>query len=606
MCGFVGLKDKNIKDYQRVIKNMTDRIIHRGPDEEGYYIENNVALGFRRLAIIDLKDGSQPMYNEDKSLVIVFNGEIYNYQDLKKDLIKKHTFKTNCDTEVLLHGYEEYKEELFNKLRGMFSFTIYDIKNDKLIGVRDYFGIKPYYYYNNAGVFIFGSEIKSFLDEPNFKKIINDKCLKPYLTFQNSPLEETFFKYTYKLKPGHYYTYQKDVLSVKSYFEPKYNKTDKPLQEYENDIESTLNDSIKAHLISDVEVGSYLSGGVDSSYVVAQALPSKTFTVGFKQEGFDESSLAKELSNSLNIENDTKLITADEFFEALPKVQYYTDEPLANLSTVPLYFLAALAHKKVKVVLSGEGSDEMFGGYNEYYEAPIFKLYKVLPLKFRKFLANKVKDKPSFKGKTTIMYYSKSLEERYVSHAFIMNNEEANDIIASRLKNGINYEDVVKDTYDKVKDLDEVSKKMFIDLNFWLPNDILLKADKMSMSSSVELRVPFLDKEIWKISSYIPSKYLVKDGQTKYAFRKVSKKILPIDWAKRRKKGFPVPFSKWIEEEKYMNMIKSTFNETIVDTFFEKEKINKLLEEHYEKRANNGRKIYTIYTFLIWYKQFFA
>lgn len=609
MCGFVGFIDKLNKDEkQKTIKLMADRIIHRGPDQEGYYIDDNIALGHRRLSIIDLASGTQPMFNEDKSIVVVFNGEIYNYQEIKKELeTKGHEFKTNSDTEVLVHGYEEYKEELFNKLRGMFAFIIYDIKNNEMIGVRDYFGIKPFYYYKDEKTFMFGSEIKSFLDHPNFVKEVNKKALKPYLTFQYSVLDETFFKNTFRLKPGNYIKYKDGKIEIKQYFKAEYLKQDDTYENYKKQVKESLEDSVKCHQISDVEVGSYLSGGVDSSYIVSMAKPDKTFTVGFDKTGFDESNFAKDLSKIFNTNNYNRVLTGDDFFNALPLVQYHTDEPHANLSTVPLYFLSKLAREKVKVVLSGEGADEMYGGYNELNVSKWIKAYCKLPLAFRKALAKKARTKKKFKGKRIICQYDRPLSERFIGNAFIMDDDETKDILCDELKeNGVKYADIIKPYYEDVKNEDEITQMMYINMHFWLAKDMLLKADKMSMANSVELRVPFLDKEVWNVARKIPSKYLIKDRETKKVFRDVAAEVIPEEWAKRRKLGFPVPFFMWIKEEKYFNKVKELFMQDWVSEFFDKDKINKMLDDHYAGVENHGRKLYNIYIFLVWYKVYFV
>ena len=606
MCGFVGYVNKE-KDKTKTIKLMNDMIIHRGPDSEGYYTDSDIALGFRRLSIIDLKGGDQPIYNEDKSMVIVFNGEIYNYRELKEDLIKKgHKFTTKSDTEVILHGYEEYNTKLFSKLRGMFSFIIYNKKTKEVVGARDYFGIKPMYYYIDKDNFMFGSEIKSFLPNKNFKKEVNTKNLKMYLIFQYSIGSDTFFKNTYKLLPGHYFKYKEGKIEIEKYYDILYDKQEDSYDKMKDTLEEVIAESVKYHKISDVEVGSYLSGGVDSSYVVSVAKPDKSFTVGFNNKGFDETVYAKELSDMLGIKNYSTHIGSDEFFDILPEIEYHTDEPHANLSTVPLYFLSKEASKQVKVVLSGEGADEMFGGYNEYIEPGIAKAYLCLPSFIRKFNANVANKLPYFKGKHFINKYSKEFCERYIGHAFVMDEDEANEILNDKLKDNTKIKDYIYPYYEKVKNMDDVTKKMYIDMNFWLPNDILLKADKMSMANSLELRVPFLDKEVFEYARKIPTKYLIKDKQTKYIFRDLANKNIPNDWAKRRKLGFPVPFSIWIREEKYYNKVKSMFNENFVSKFFDKDVINKLLEDHYNNKMNNGRKIYNIYIFLIWYKKYFV
>lgn len=610
MCGIVGFVDKNTKtNKEKIIKKMADRIVHRGPDAFGYYNDSFVSLGHRRLSIIDLSNnGTQPLYNEDGSIAIVFNGEIYNYKELKEELILKgHTFKTETDTEVLVHGYEEYNTSLFPKLRGMFSFVIYDKNEKEIIGVRDQFGIKPFYYYKNEDEFMFASEIKAFLGHPNFKKEVNKKCLKMYLIFQYSVFEETFFKNVYKLRPGHYFKYNGESFVEESYNEVSYNKNEDDYKKMKDELDKILKESIKYHqTTADVEVGSYLSGGVDSSYVVSVAKPDKTFSVGFSETGFDETTYAKELSDLLKINNYQKHISSDEFFDILPTVQYHTDEPHANLSTVPLYFLSKLASEKVKVVLSGEGSDEMFAGYNEYQEHYLLKIYKNIPLFIRKMIAKSVSIFPHFPGQNTLILYGKPFEQRYIGHGSIFDENEINKVLNENLRDNMKVKDITKPYLDKVKNKDDVTKKMYLDMHFWLPQDILLKADKMTMANSIELRVPLLDKVVFDYAKTIPTKYQVRDGQTKYMFREIAKEAIPEEWAKRRKLGFPVPFSKWIRNEKYYKMIKESFNEEYVDEFFDKKYINNLLEKHYNNEENNGRLIYNIYTFIIWYKRFFV
>lgn len=607
MCGFCGFSDKkSIENKKKIIKSMSDRIIHRGPDSDGYYVDKSVAMGFRRLSIIDLKGGNQPLYNEDESIVVMFNGEIYNFMELRKELIDLgHTFKTNSDTEVIVHGYEEYKKDIFNKLRGMFAIFIYD-KNDKeIICARDYFGIKPLYYYFDNNLFMVGSEIKSFLSHPDFKKELNNKVLGLYLSYGTNHLEETFFKYTKKLKPGHFLTFKDGVVKTNTYFKLEYKKEKNSYKYYENLVKETLEDSIKYHQISDVEVGSYLSGGVDSSYVVSVAKPNKTFTVGFSGKGFSEIEYAKSLSDYFKVNHYSKVISGDEFFDILPTIQYHTDEPSANVSTVPLYFLSKLARSQVKVVLSGEGADEMFGGYNEYNDSIGEKLYLSLPLFIRSGITRIIKPLPYFKGKHTLEKYGKDISKRYYNKTEMFLPNEIKEVLKEEYISDITPYDLCKPYHDETKKENDILRKMYIDLNFWLPNDILLKADKMSMANSVELRVPFLDKKVWNLSSKLPTKYMVHKNQTKYIFRQVAEQVIPKEWAKRKKLGFPVPFGNWITEEKYYKKVKTMFNKDFVSTFFNKDKINEMLDNHYNNVLRNGKKIYTIYTFLIWYERFF-
>ena len=607
MCGFCGFVDKlNENEKKKIIKGMADRIIHRGPDSEGYYTDSGVAMGFRRLSIIDLAGGDQPIMNEDKSVVVMFNGEIYNYRELREELkAAGHTFATNSDTEVIVHGYEQYGTGVFSHLRGMFGILIYDKKNGTLVCARDFFGIKPVYYYFDGETFMAGSEIKSFLSHPNFKKALNKKVLSMYLCYGTNHMEETFFENTRKLLPGHYLTFKGGELKITRYSKLDYEKQEKPYEYYEKLVKETLESSVEYHKISDVEVGSYLSGGVDSSYVVSVAKPNKTFTVGFEGKGFSEIEYAKGLSDHFGVEHFSKTISGDEFFDILPTVQYHLDEPSANVSAVPLYFLSRLARTKVKVVLSGEGADEMFGGYNEYNVQGAAKHYLRLPLFLRKGVAALVRPLPYFKGKHFIEKYGKELSKRYYNKTEMFLPGEAGDVLKDAYKPTVSPFDLCTPYYNEVKGKDDVLRKMYIDLNFWLPHDILLKADKMSMANSVELRVPFLDKEVFSLVRKIPSKYLVRDNQTKYIFRRVAEKCIPQEWAKRRKLGFPVPFGNWIKEDKYYGMVKEMFTSDFAAEFFDTAKINRMLDEHHNGTAKNGKKIYVIYSFLIWYKRFF-
>ena len=611
MCGIVGFVDKRKKkEKESIIKKMADRIVHRGPDGEGYFVDDVVALGHRRLSIIDLNTGGQPIFNKDKSKMIIYNGELYNYRELKEELEKLgYTFQTKTDTEVILLGYEEWGDELYNKLRGMFAFVIYDKKTHDLVGARDHFGIKPFYYYQNDDTFMFASEIKSFLEHPDFIKEVNTKSLKMFLIFQYNVKRETFFKGVFKLNPGEYFHYKNGKLDINSYYELEYHNDgkDKSYEEIKSELKEVIEKSVYAHqLTSDVEVGSYLSGGVDSSYVASVALPDKTFSVGFSYDGFDETDYAKDLSALLEINNKREKISADDFFGALKSVQYHTDEPDANLSTVPLYFLSDLASHDVKVVLSGEGSDEMFGGYNEYNDPKLLRFYTKWPLFIRKFNRNICRHLPHFPGRNTLIKYGRGFSSYYIGHGSYMEEDEANRVLAPNLRSDEMIKDITEPLLEKVKDKNELTKKMYLDFHLWLPEDILLKADKMSMAHSLELRTPLMDIDVFRYASTIPTKYLVKDDTTKYIFRDIADDKIPKEWAQRRKLGFPVPFSKWLRVDKYYKIVKKYFEESFVSQFFDKEYINKLLDEHHADKANYGREIYNIFSFLVWYRVYFV
>lgn len=604
MCGIVGFVDKT-KNKDKTIKKMADLIKHRGPDSDGYYTDEDVAIGFRRLSIIDLGNGSQPIYNEKKDKLVFFNGEIYNYKFLREDLeAKGHKFSTNTDTEVLLHGYEEYQEELLPMLRGMFAFVIYDIKNKELFGARDFYGIKPFYYALMKDSFMFGSEIKSFLAHPSFKKELNRDMLEQYLTFQYSVGEDTFFKNVYKLRPGHYFKYKNDKLTIDKYYEIEFSpNNDKSLEDWTKDIRELLDDSIKAHKISDVEVGSFLSSGVDSSLIAALSDVDKTFTVGFEDKRYSEIDYAKDLSKNIKVKNISKVITKEEYFKKFPEIQYYMDEPLADPSAIALYFVANLASKHVKVSLSGEGSDEIFGGYNIYHEPYSVSWYYKIPYFIRRFIGILVYPFRHHRGFNFLYRRSRKLEDRYVGNAFMFEPQEVKKMVNFEVS-GKTYKDLTKHYYDKIKDYDDVTKMQYIDFNFWLIGDILLKADKMSMANSLEVRVPYLDRILIDEARHLPTKYKIKDGQTKYAFRKVANDVLEDKVAKKKKLGFPVPIREWIKEDSIYKKIEDVFKKS--SEFFDVDYILKLLSDHKEGKKDNSRKVWTIYSFLIWYQEYFV
>lgn len=609
MCGFTGFYDANIKEKEELIDKMGETIAHRGPDSKGSFCDDYIALGFRRLSIIDLEGGTQPIHSADGKYVIVFNGEIYNYREIRKELIEKYgaKFKTNSDTEVILKAYEVYKEKTASLLRGMFAFVIYNKETHEMYGARDYFGIKPLYYTMMNGSLLFGSEIKSFLPHPSFEKAVNRDAFKMYLIFQYTPTKECMFKDVYKLEPGSYFTYDGSDFKATKYFSFDYKEKKRTYEDAVREIGKTVQESVDYHQISDVEVGSFLSGGVDSSYIASSVKPMKTYSVGFGIEGFDETTYAKKLCKILKMKNVRKEISPDEFFNVLPDVQYHSDEPHANLSAVPLYYLSELAAEDVKVVLSGEGADEMFGGYDSYLESPASKVYKtIVPQGLRRKIAKSASKKKYFKGQGFLQKNALTVEESYIGQAFIMDNKEADTITSDSFHSNMTYQDVTKPYFDKVKDQDDLHKKMYLDMNVWLPNDILLKADKMTMAHSLELRVPYLDKKVWSLASSLKSSYCVKGKHSKRAFRTAALTKIPLEWAKRKKVGFPVPIRVWLREDKYYNKVREMFEKDFVKEFFNQSLLLKWLDAHKNNKVNYQRKIYTIYSFLLWYEQYFV
>ncbi len=604
ICGFTGKLDKQ----KEVIGRMAEVITHRGPDSDGYYTDHNIAMGFRRLSIIDLDGGSQPIYNHDKSMVLTFNGEIYNYKILRKELIDLgYEFYTETDSEVILHGFEEWGEKVLDRLRGMFGFAIYNKKDDSLFIARDFFGIKPVHYAQVGEHFVYGSEIKSILEFPKYKKKFNRKTLDNYLSFQYALPPETFFEGIYCLLPGHYLWYKNGKVTTTRYWEATFDPNEELTEdEAVDNIEKVFEESVDAHKISDVEVGCFLSSGVDSSYVSTYFADQKTFTVGFDfGEKYNEISWAQGLSKEIGVDHKYKIISSEEFWGNIRKVQYHMDQPLADPSCIALYFVSKLASEYVKVVLSGEGADELFGGYTIYNEINSLRGYQKLPLGLRKFLAAIVRPLPKFKGRNFILRGALSVEERFIGNAFMFNKKEKQKI----LKDGsIAHEpqEFTKPIYDRVKDYDDITKMQYLDINTWLIGDILLKADRMSMANSLELRVPFLDKEVFKVARTIPYKLRVNKENTKYVMRKAALRHMPKKSAEKKKLGFPVPTRVWLKDEKYYNIVKDTFNSETAKQFFNSEELIKFLDDHYKGKEDNSRKVWTVYIFLVWYDIYFG
>ncbi len=480
--------------------------------------------------------------------------------------------------------------------------------NRRLFGARDIFGIKPFYYYpipDGSGI-LFGSEIKAFLEHPKFVKAINENALRPYLTLQYSATEETFFKGVYKLPAAHLFVYENGRLRTRRYWDCEFKPKEQTFEACAETLDSVVHESVSAHRIADVKVGSFLSGGVDSSYIAAVLMPDTTYSVGFRQDQFNETNYAAELSQKLGIHNRRKLITADECFEAFPEIQYHMDEPQSNPSSVPLWFLAKLAREEVTVVLSGEGADEIFAGYEWYADTPAMEKYKRLPLGVRRAAANAAKKLPYFKGKNFLIKSAERPEDYFYGQALVFPEAEADAVLQPAYANGPQAHALAAPVYARVQGQDEVTKKQYLDMNLWLPGDILLKADKMCMAHSLELRVPFLDKEVMAFAETIPTDYRIQGTDVKVVMRHAANKTLPDEWANRPKKGFPVPIRYWLREERYYRIVKEYFESDYAAVFFRPDVLQRLLEDHYHSRANNQRKIWTVFTFLVWYKRFFV
>ena len=624
MCGFVGFTavDYDTDTNKAVVKDMADRIAHRGPDDEGFFVDDDIAMGFRRLSIIDLEGSRQPMQNADGTVTVTFNGEIYNYRDLRDELAADGwTFKTESDTETLLVSYLAWGKLLLDKVRGMFAFAIWDKQRGELFCARDFFGIKPFYYTVQNGEagsqFIFASEIKCILEHPAYERELNEEALEQYLCFQFSALPETFFKGIYKLEPAHCMTVRADgTTETERYWRPTYDfDQNRSREDTVKAIDAAMRESVRYHNVADVEVGSFLSSGIDSSYMaacLAKENPDiKTFTVGFAEyEGErDEISWARELADELHIENNSKHIGEEEYWESLPRVQWHMDEPSADPSAVALYFVDQEAAKKVKAVLSGEGADEFFGGYR-IYQTPFANAKLSWVPKGLLRGASKAAHALGVRGANYLERASETPEDWYYTNAngVAFSPEERERLRAGKRADGAarvaSPQELIAPAYAEVAGLDDTTRMQYVDLFFWLVGDILLKTDKMSMAHSLESRVPFLDKEVFNVSRTIPTPFKANGEQTKIALREAAERAIPKDWAQKEKLGFPVPVVNWLRQDRYYNMVKEWFTGPEAETFFNTDELVRLLDEHRYK-IDRSRKIWIVYMFLMWYRIYF-
>lgn len=611
MCGFVGcihgsdLNDHDL-DYEKKIKEMNKLIVHRGPDDEGFFFDDHISFGFRRLSIIDVEKGHQPLSYENERYWIVFNGEVYNYIELRDELIADGlTFETDSDTEVIIATYAKYKEKTAERLRGMFGFVIWDKVEKSVYGARDHFGIKPFHYAEEDGNIYFASEKKSIYQILK-KKEINPVAFQNYLTFQFVPDPETLTENIHRLAPGHYFTKQLNgEMEITRYWEATFAPIQKSEDEFAKAIKDVLYDSVEKHMRSDVTVGSFLSGGVDSSIIVAIAREFnpkiKTISVGFEREGYSEIDVAKETADRLNVENISEIITAQQFMDEFPRFVWHMDDPLADPAAVPQFFLAEIARKHVKVALSGEGADEVFGGYTIYNEPNSLKRIDSLPSGLKKGLNQLAKIMPEgMRGKSFIQRGTTPMEQRYVGNAKIFEEAEKKKLMVNYLA-GHPYQNVTKPFYDRSKGYDPIDRMQYIDIHTWLNGDLLLNADRTTMAASLELRTPFLDKEVFKVARELPSNSRIANGTTKYILRKAAESFVPDNVLYRKKLGFPVPIRHWLKDE--MNSwVKGIIADSQTDHLINKSYVLGLLEDHCAGKLDNSRKIWTVITFMVWHK----
>ena len=603
MCGIAGFISPARADAA-ALAPMLARIAHRGPDGQGTFVEGPAALGHCRLAIIDLQGGAQPLYSEDKNFVVVFNGEIYNYRELTAELTALgHTFTTRTDTEVLLHGWEQWGRELLPRLRGMFAFALWDRRAQVLFCARDMFGIKPLYYCRCAdGTLLFASEIKAFLDHPSFEKQLNTAQLPLYLSCQYSPGRDTFFAGVQKLLPGHFLEFSEGIVRTTRWVQPAFLPGDTPPAP--DELEAVLRQSAEAHKIADVEVAGFLSGGVDSAYLTALARPARTYTISYAEPKYNESFPARALARNLGLRNRVRCISPGEFWDAVPAVQYHMDEPIADAAAVALYFLNREAARDVKVVLSGEGADELFGGYNIYRDPFTARWYNRLPPWLRGGLGAAASLLPPGPGVNFLVRRGLSLEERYFGPTALLTEREKRRLLPGYEGDG-DPVCLTESSWDMTEDQDPVTRMQQVDLQLWLAGDILLKADKMSMAHSLELRVPYLDKEVFALAAALPAAAKANARMTKIALRQAAARTLPPAAAARKKLGFPVPVRDWLRQEPYTSRVRAVFSRPAAGEFFNVRLLHTMLNHHLHG-GDCWRQIWCVYSFLIWYEQFFG
>lgn len=608
MCGIAGILNFNGEQpSEHIVQNMMNVIHHRGPNDSRMWVGDRVGLGFKRLSIIDVAVGAQPLSNEDDSVWIIFNGEIYNYLELRADLISRgHEFKTHTDTEVIVHLYEEYGEECVHQLRGMFGFAIWDRSKQQLFIARDHFGIKPVYYFYDQDMFVFGSEIKSLLTVPGMPRDLNMNGLYNYLTFQYVPDPETMYAGIYKLPPGHSITIPfQGSPKLRKYWDPMFAPVDRPLTQVIEEIRDVMYDSVKNHLHSEVERGCFLSSGIDStitSTLMRSMEPIKTFSVGFEGAN-NETIIARDTAAQIGTEHYDRMITQDMYFDAVPRAIWHLDEPVADPSAIALYEVARLAKEHVTVVLSGEGADELFGGYRIYREPHSLRYLSWMPEGMQHAIHQMVRKLPNFYGRNYLLRGTTPLEQRFLGNANIFSDDVKPQLLratAEELASFTKPFDKAKIYYDRTQHLDPVSRMQYIDMNLWMPGDILMKADKLTMAHSLELRVPFLDRKVFDVARTIPMKYRIAEGTTKFALRKAMQGIIPDSVLHRPKLGFPVPMRDWLKTER-ADIMWEQMTASGIDPIINMTQVENMFRLHRAGQGDYSRKIWVLYVFALWH-----
>jgi asparagine synthase (glutamine-hydrolysing) len=616
ICGTVGLANQDL------LKKMCQAMRHRGPDDEGYFIDTDIGLGMRRLSIIDLDTGHQPIHNEDESIWIVFNGEIYNFQELRESLKKQgHQFYTRTDTEVIVHLYEQFGEDCVNYLNGMFAFAIWDKKKARLFIARDRLGVKPLYYALNNGNLIFASELKSILEYEKISREINREAIDCFLNFLYIPAPLSIFKGINKLLPGHTLTFQHQSLTIKRYWDLKIVKNNNTREEfYTESLYSLLKDAVKIRLISDVPLGVFLSGGMDSSTVVGLmaklgSQPVKTFTIGYsdRDKSYNEIGYARLIAEHFKTEHREFIIEPD-LIRILPKLVWHFDEPFADSSAIPTFIVSQIARENITVALNGIGGDENLAGYPRYIGAYLANYYQRIPLYLRQTIFNLIRPLPESTDSRSLVERAKRFARggmlspmaRYIDWVSFLRKENKERIYTKEMLKALGNSDAHKMHLQYFQDVDAddfLDKIFYLDVKTYLADDLLFMADKMSMANSLELREPFCDYRLMEFSASIPFALKIKGMNLKYLLKKTTANLLPQEIVSRKKHGFMIPIARWLKDE-LKDWTSDLLSEANIKKrgYFNYEYIRWMLREHYQGKQNLDDQIWALLILEIWHQ----
>lgn len=619
MCGLLGMLSghSDAPNYVDAIKRALPCMRHRGPDDAGTWNDDDVVFGFNRLSIIDLEHSHQPLRwgppENPERYALTFNGEIYNYVELREELQDHgYEFRTSGDSETIVVGYHHWGEEVVEHLRGMFAIAVWDSEKRTLFLARDQFGIKPLFYATTDKGTVFSSEKKCILEmapELGLELDLDRRAIEHYVDLQYVPEPETLHSHIRRLESGCTATILPGGKVMDNrYFRPRFEVTKVPAgkeQDLFDRIARVLEDSVEKHMRADVTVGSFLSGGIDSTAIAALAKRHNpnllTFTTGFEREGYSEIDVAAESAEAIGAEHIVKVVSPEEYAEAIPRIMWYLDDPVADPSLVPLYFVAREARKHVKVVLSGEGADELFGGYTIYKEPLSLAPFEKLPSPLLKGLNHLGAILPEgMKGKSLLQRGTTPMEERYYGNARSFNFEQLQRVLPWA-KREWDHREVTAPIYAQSRHMDPVARMQHLDLFTWMRGDILVKADKINMANSLELRVPFLDKEVFRVAESIPHDLKIAHGTTKYALRKAMEQIVPPHVLHRKKLGFPVPMRHWLAGDELYGWAQDTITESQTEDIFDKAAVLEMLKEHRDGVSDHSRRLWTVLAFMVWH-----